>query len=299
MNIDVSIIIVNYNTVFDTLKCIESIYKFSGNLHFEVIVIDNNSSDNSSEIIKNEYSEVKLISNPENIGFGRANNLGIAQAKGKYLFFLNSDTILLNDAIRIFFDYMEQYNTKGDIGAIGCIMFDKNMRLNFRNSYYIFPGASILYRNLCRKLLKISRDYSVDHNKLIKEGKLSIDFIVGADLFVPKKVLDSVGVFDPRFFLYWEEVDLQYRMHKMNMKRLIIDGPQIIHFEGGSTRNNVKNWQRIMDAESLIKYIRKHKSIFSVMLLRFYFFIGILLSFKEKTYTLREQMIFCKTIIIT
>lgn len=296
---DVSVIIVNYNTVSMTLQCVESIFKYSRSLTFEIIVIDNNSTDNSCAIIKKEFSEVIIISNSENVGFGRANNLGIANAKGKYLFFLNSDTVLLNDSIKIFFDFMERKNSNGDIGAIGCVMFDRNMQLNFRNSFYTFPGVKMLYSNLYNGFLKISKNYSDKHNSLIKDGKLSVDFIVGADLFIPRNILDRIGVFDPSFFLYWEEVDLQYRMHKMNLKRLIIDGPQIIHLEGGSTKNTIKNWQRIMDTESLIKYMRKHKNVFSVLLVKTYFIICALSAFRKRIFTMKEHIIYFKKILIT
>lgn len=294
---DVSIIIVNYNTASITLQCLESIYKFSKNPSVEIIVIDNKSSDNSFDIINCKFPDIKFISNSENIGFGRANNLGIAQAKGKYLFFLNSDTILLNDVIAFFFKFMEQHNVKEDIGAVGSIMLDRNMRLNFRNSYYFFPGARMLFKDLLRDIFKIARKYSDVHNNLVKDGCISVDFIVGADLFVPKKVLENIGLFDSDFFLYWEEVDLQYRMHKMKLKRLIIDGPQIIHLEGASSNNNLKNWQRITEAESLFKYLHKHKTILSVIFAKLYVFIIILSEYRKKKYSFREQLLFLKSVV--
>ena len=107
---DVSVIIVNYNTVELTKQCILSIYNQTKDVNFEIIVVDNNSEDNSVKIIENNFPQVILINNSDNIGFGRANNLGVEIAKGKYIFFLNSDTILLNNAIKIFVDYMRKNN---------------------------------------------------------------------------------------------------------------------------------------------------------------------------------------------
>lgn len=122
---DVSIIIVNYNTKNLTKDCINSIYEQTAGLEFEIIVSDNNSKDGSIEMIKESFPNVILIENNENLGFGRANNKGLAVATGKYIFYLNSDTILLNNAVKIFFDYFEKHNNE-NIGALGCNLQNKD-----------------------------------------------------------------------------------------------------------------------------------------------------------------------------
>ena len=120
---DVSIIIVNYNTKDLIKTCIDSIYGQTDQIKFEIIVVDNASKDGSQQMIKNEFPNVILIESPENMGFGKANNFGAKHASGKYLLFLNSDTILLNNAVRYFFDFSEQ-NNANKIGALGSILLD-------------------------------------------------------------------------------------------------------------------------------------------------------------------------------
>ena len=116
---DVSIIIVNYNTKQLLADCLNSIYEQTKDINFEVIVSDNGSKDGSIEMLKADFPQVILIENNANLGFGAANNRGLAIAKGKYIFYLNSDTILLNNAVKYFFDYFEENGDKENIGALG------------------------------------------------------------------------------------------------------------------------------------------------------------------------------------
>ena len=127
---DVSIIIVNYNTKQLLKDCLNSIYEHTENISFEVIVSDNGSKDGSIEMLKAEFPQVILIENNANLGFGKANNKGLAIAKGKYIFYLNSDTILLNNAVKLFFDYFEENGKKENIGALGCNLLDKQGNIN-------------------------------------------------------------------------------------------------------------------------------------------------------------------------
>ncbi len=295
---DVSVIIVNYNTCDLTLQCLNSIYTHCKDIKFEIILIDNSSTDNSVGIIKEKFPQINLISNSENIGFGRANNIGIEKAIGKYLFLLNSDTILLNNAIKIFMEYMEKNNTQGDIGAIGCIMYDKNMNLNYRNSYFSFPGIFLFYKEAIKSFFKISKSkYLSESLSIERAGKIPVDFIVGADLFIPKKVIDIIGNFDPKYFMYWEEVDLQFRMHLNNFGRFIIGGPKIIHLEGGSSESNKKVWQRNMETQSLLIYFRKHTNRLSVLLIKIYLLIINVKTVLLNKYSFKEHIEYFKLLI--
>ena len=125
--INVSIIIVSYNTKELTHNCLKSVFEQTVNIDFEVIVSDNGSTDGSVEMIKKYFPQVALIENGANLGFGMANNRGLKVAKGKYIFYLNSDTILLNNAVKIFFDYWENAEDKESIGALGGILLDKDL----------------------------------------------------------------------------------------------------------------------------------------------------------------------------
>lgn len=241
MKIDVSIIIVNYNTKELLADCIDSIYKNTLKNSFEIIVCDNGSSDGSIEMIKRKYPLVKLIENKENLGFGTANNKGLNEALGKYVFYLNSDTILLNDAISYFFDFWEDNCNALNIGALGCFL--KSRQGNIIHSYDDFPTLEFAKKTLNRVIFSaLFGQFAPFVRKFIKykdpllrieENSIEISgYITGADLFM---LNNEDAKFDEDFFMYFEETDLQLnKLQKKGKKRIIIQGPQIIHLEGGS-----------------------------------------------------------------
>ena len=248
--VDVSIIIVNYNTCDLTRNCIRSIFEQTKDIVFEVIVSDNGSTDGSVEMIKTEFPQVVLIENNANLGFGAANNRGLTVAKGKYVFYLNSDTVLLNNAVKIFFDYWESAKDKAQIGALGCNLTNENGIII--HSYGDFPQ----YKSEVLKLIKTNISIFINiilaifrmpypHSKKVdfKEFYSEVDYVTGADLFM---LNTDLAKFDEKFFLYYEETDLQWQLQKSGLKRVIINGPKIIHLEGKS--NNAKK-------ESIYRYI--------------------------------------------
>ena len=131
---DISIIIVNYNTLHVLRPCLDSIIEQTIGIDYEIIVVDNGSTDGSIEALSAD-SRITLISTGENLGFGRAHNKGLEQAKGEYIFFLNSDTLLKNNAIKMLYDFAKQY--QGKLGALGCILEDRQG--NRIHSYGQFP----------------------------------------------------------------------------------------------------------------------------------------------------------------
>ena len=236
---DVSIIIVNYNTKELVRNCLESIFEHTKNISFEVIVSDNGSKDGSIEMIKAEFPQVILIENSENLGFGAANNRGLRIAKGKYVFYLNSDTVLLNNAVKIFFEYFEKNGKREKIGALGCNLMDKNFATT--HSFASFPNPkrivfSYIMRNIKFDVKRLIHFFKLDYTKYKKDfvyqeyfGK--VDYITGADLFLMN---NDQAKFDERYFLYSEEVQLEYNLAKKDLNRLIIDGPKIMHLQGMS-----------------------------------------------------------------
>ena len=240
--LDVSIIIVSFNTKQLLSDCLNSIYKKTNDISFEVIVSDNGSSDGSIEMLKEKFPQVILIENNANIGFGAANNRGFKIAKGKYIFYLNSDTILLNNAVKVFFDYWEKHENTENIGALGCNLLDVNE--NITSSYGCFPNINKyisdlihtnygLWKQFIKKIIGLNT-HSFKQNINIFTKKIgSVDYIVGASLFLKN---DNFAKFDENFFLYYEETDLQYQLKKANKERLLIDGPMIVHLEGCSSK---------------------------------------------------------------
>lgn len=264
---DVSIIIVNYNTKELLKNCLISVFKHTKDVTFEVIISDNGSSDDSIQMIKNEFKNIILIENNKNIGFGAANNKGTKIAKGKYIFFLNSDTILENNAVKLFFDYWE-YHQNEHIGALGANLLDSEHKTI--HSYGIFPNYQSNLKELVKMMitnfvLSIFYLFHISINKFVKPHYSSfylgeVDYITGADLFVKN---DLYAQFDESFFLYFEETDLQKKLSNAKLKRLIIDGPKILHLCGGSvgtgyTIKRKASFSRIQFELSRINFLKKH-----------------------------------------
>ncbi len=243
---DVSIIIVNYNTKDLLFNCLSSIYKNTKDIVFEVIVSDNCSKDGSIEMIRDFFPQVILIENKENLGFGAANNRGLNIANGKYIFYLNSDTILLNNAVKLFFDYWENSYDKNNLGALGCLLLDEEGNPNhFGDSFPIFEhdlselihsiygfSKHVINHIVFRKPLPLYTPSTIE------KYKGDIDYIIGADLFLKN---DKHAYFDEDFFMYCEETYLQYLLAKNNKKRIIIEGPEIIHLEGKSSKKVISD----------------------------------------------------------
>ena len=227
---NVSIIIVNYNTKELTRNCINSIYLHTEGISFEVILVDNGSIDGSKEWFENDH-RIKYIYNKENIGFGKANNLGYAEAKGDYILLLNSDTLLQNNAVYKMFHFMQ--HTQGDVGCVGCELKDVEGGQMF--SYGSFPSIKYFFGKILEGYL-IKIPLLLGRSSSCGSNQSKVDFLSGADLFVRRKVKEEYGLFDPDFFLYFEEVEMQHRYAEHGYESNIIDSPQIIHLEGASNK---------------------------------------------------------------
>jgi GT2 family glycosyltransferase len=260
----VSIIIVNYNTTKLLLNCLFSIKKQTQNIDYEIIVVDNASTEVLDAITIN-FPEVILIKLQQNIGFGKANNKGIEIAKGQYVFLLNSDTILLNNAIKNFADFMSNQKTD-KIGAIGGQLLEID-RVTKNHSSSAFPSFKAEFKEEVNRISRVllKKDILIKPNeKRIRydQNFIEVDYVTGADLFMPSSVLKEIGIFDPQFFMYYEETDLQKRMQNAGYKRLIIANTKIVHLEGGSfdTTKKISGKRLLMIEESKFKYFKKHKS---------------------------------------
>lgn len=246
---DVSIVIVNYNTKVLLCDCLDSIFSLTKRIDFEVIVVDNASSDGSETYVRERFPSILWVNSGSNLGFGRANNLGVERAMGKYIFFLNSDTILLNDAVSLFFDHMESNREKESLGVLGAYLLDKNGNVNISFGYFPTPISEFVYlwRKLWRKSIEVSNTDKY------------VDCISGADIFIPRELFLKIGGFDPRIFMYYEETDLQYRLSEIGINRKVITGPRIIHLEGGSFKSKGLSLNRFRMAQSSYNYyLRKH-----------------------------------------
>jgi hypothetical protein len=231
---DVSVIIVNYNTTLLLTNCLKSIYDKTIDLEFEVIIVDNNSSDRSFTNLKDIYSNILIIENAENLGFGVANNIGISRASGRYLFLLNSDTLLLNNAIKCLHDFLELKQNE-DIFLCGGSLYKSN--LSNQVSYGNFPSLTQVLFNFGFDRI-FSRYYQENYSTAcfcnhVKPFK--VDYVCGADLFIRRSLIKSSQIFDEKYFMFFEETEFQFRFtSKFNAKIFIVPNAKIVHFGSGS-----------------------------------------------------------------
>jgi GT2 family glycosyltransferase len=173
-------------------------------------------------------------------------------------------------------------------------MLDRDLKLNHKNSFNFFPGTFYLINNY---LKNFKSGYDYYDKELLENGMFSVDYIVGADLFLSSDVIQKIGNFDSDFFLYWEEVDLQKRMSKFCFRRLIIAGPKIIHLEGGSSQKAFNNEKRIIHDRHLLLYSRKNFYKFNFIIFKFLFITKIIVRFFNSNYTNKEDLDYFKVII--
>ncbi|ANC37247.1 rhamnosyl transferase [Acinetobacter baumannii] len=267
---DVSIIIVNYNTYNLVLQCIESVIKNTKKISYEIIVVDNNSPNREIEKLNEIYPNVKLVLNTKNSGFGIANNIGNKYANGKFLFLLNSDTIVLDNSIYTLYKFMVENPC---VGACGGNLCDINLKpatsfTRFMPSF--LSDIDYLFLNMFSKIIYRNNLYYCYSETPIKiNGNIS-----GADLMIVKQVFDELGGFDENFFMYYEETDLLFRLRKRKYQTFIVPESKIIHLEGAS--ETIKETRLNWTYESKEKYYLKNKSKLSLTISNMIFYLTVL-----------------------
>lgn len=235
---DVSIIIVNYNTLSLTRQCIDSVIEHTSGISYEIILVDNASTDGSREAFSAD-SRVKYIFNEGNIGFGRANNIGIGQASGRNVFLLNSDTVLVNNAVKVLSDYLD---ANPGTGVCGGNLFTSDMKENFsfsRTAPSVFTEWDRLLKYIPGKL-RYGKNVCFNHT-----GRpLDVWHVTGADFMIPRHVIEEVGAFNPGFFMYFEETELCFRVHKAGYAVRSVPQAEIIHLDGRSFKTPEDNSRR-------------------------------------------------------
>jgi GT2 family glycosyltransferase len=247
---DVTVAIVNYNTCALTVDCIRSVFEKTSGPQFEIAVVDNASTDGSHEIIPKTFPEIQFIKNEKNLGFGAANNLAVRRSKAKYVLFLNSDTVLLNNAIRIFFDFME-LPKNNDVGCCGGELF--NADRSRQAAYGNFPTLQqvVFIQSELRSVFRKYYDKALAAAVVDAAGsEKNVPYINGADMFVRRSVLDRIGGFDEDFFLYFEETELCFRMDQHAIRRVVIPEARILHYGGQSFGEfSLKRFEMIRHSE--------------------------------------------------
>lgn len=223
---DVSIVFVNYNTVTLLINAINSVLNKTENVSYEIIVVDNASSDDSRNLLAEQFgSEVKYLALPENIGFGRANNEGMKIAQGRNIFLLNPDTLLENNAIKSLSGYLD---LNSEVGVVGGNLYNEDGSSQPSFSCY-YPSIGFELSNLFHVLSLYNRKTFND-----TETPIEVKRVVGAAMMIKRTVVNEVGGFDPRFFMYAEEDEWCHRIHKAGYKIVNIPESKITHLDGRS-----------------------------------------------------------------
>ncbi|MDR0754736.1 MAG: glycosyltransferase family 2 protein [Prevotellaceae bacterium] len=249
---NVSIIIVNYNTKALLKQCLKSIFNNTKDIEFEVIVIDNSSTDGSQQMIKDEFKNVIFIENSENTGFGQANNSGAKLATGKYLMLLNSDTVLINNAIKILFDFIDGNPA---VGICGGNLFDEN-----RKPVHSYSKMPCIMQEIKRLLLMQNNKCFNRTNKPKKVG-----YITGADLMIRAELFNRLNGFDSDFFMYYEESELTYRVKKEGYKVYSVPQAEIIHLEKKSFSDNSYRLGMIFQSRQTY-YKKTHSRLYRIII---------------------------------
>lgn len=251
-----SIIIVNYNVKHFLEQCLCSVQKAIAGITAEVIVIDNNSSDNSIPYLKPRFPGVQFLVNTENTGFAKACNQGLQLSTGKYILFLNPDTIIPEDCFHQCISFLSAHP---EAGALGIKMLDG--RGNFlKESKRSFPSplTSLFKLSGLSRLFPGSRVFSRYHLGHLNENENhEADVLAGAFMMIKKEVLDQTGGFDETFFMYGEDIDLSYRIQKAGYKNYYFAQSCILHFKGESTRKGSMNYVR-MFYKAMSVFVKKH-----------------------------------------
>ena len=248
---DVSIIIINYKTPDLVIDCVRSIEKLTKDISYEIIVVDNASNDDSVDIMRKELEEdIILLESENNLGFGKANNLGVQHAMGEYVLLLNSDTVLINNAVKILHDYIKDSTEVGVVGgnlystdlkenSSFCMKFDDIESIRKR-SKWINVICDIFTRQLRQKFYneEQKRKYTYKHTFNYTNNPMEVGYVFGTDMMLPRNLYNQMGGFDPEFFMYAEEEELSWRIHQAGYKIFSVPMAKIIHLDGGTFKRD-------------------------------------------------------------
>ncbi|MDR1182834.1 MAG: glycosyltransferase family 2 protein [Bacteroidales bacterium] len=264
-----SIIIVNYNVAYFLEQCLQSVYIALKTIDAEVFVVDNNSVDNSVEMLQVKFPEVQLIQNRENVGFSKANNQAIRLAKGEYILLLNPDTVVESDTFEKIISFMD---ATPDAGGLGTKMV--NGRGEFLpESKRSLPVPTVAFYKIfgLSALFKKSKRFGKYHLSYLDPDEInSVEILAGAFMLLRKSVLDSIGLLDEDYFMYGEDIDLSYRITKAGYKNYYFPKTRIIHYKGESTKKSSINYvfvfYRAMQIFAKKHFSQKNAILFNIMI---------------------------------
>ncbi len=252
---EVSVVVVNWNTQDILRDCLRSIYEQCGEIELEVIVIDNASTDSSVEMVKKDFPQVTLIENPQNRGFAAANNQGIAVSKGRYVLLLNSDTVVLDNAIAKTVAFADNHP---EAAVVGCRVLNPDRTL--QPTCFMFPSIlnMLLSSTYLYKLFPKNKFFGRERMTWWDRNDIrEVDVVTGCFMLVRQNAIKEVGSMDEQFFMYGEETDWCYRFKQAGWKILFAPCAEIIHL-GGQSAQKMATFMVVQIRKSILRFMKKH-----------------------------------------
>lgn len=279
---DISIIIVNYNTKEDLRNCLESVYHAQADLNIQTIVIDNNSKDGSAEMVETSFPDVELIANKDNVGFVAANNQGLRRADGRYILLLNPDTILYNDTLKKSVEYMDK---RPDVGCLGIktLTTDGDVFPNgatfpseIKTLARLFMLKEILPNTWIKRYLSQVLGGHVSIYADRNEGR-DVDMVGGFYMFLRSDVVRHVGELDEAYWADIEDSDYCFRLKQAGWKVVYWPGADLIHIGGRSIERKAFSLDTYLRVNTnIMLFFKKHYSLWRFFVLRSIFIFGVL-----------------------
>ena len=261
-----SVVIVSYNVKYYLEQCLRSVFAASKDLEMEVFVVDNHSTDGTLEYLTPLFPQVRFIENDENVGFSRANNQAIREAKGRYILLLNPDTFVTEHTFRDCMQYLDQHP---EVGATGCAMYGWDGRFAWESR----RGVPTPWTSFCKMvgltcLFPHSRRFGRYYMRYLNREEANyIDIISGAFFMLRREALDQVGLLDETFFMYGEDIDLSYRLLQAGWRNAYVPTP-ILHYKGESTQKTTFRYVHIFYQAMLLffdKHFRRRRPVLALL----------------------------------
>jgi hypothetical protein len=273
-SIDISVVILSWNDQNYLEECLQSLVN-STKRTMEIIVVDNASTDGTPDMVEAKFPMVKLIRNPENLGFPKGNNIGIQASRGKYVFLINSDVKVLDGCMDAVADYLDAHP---DVGMIGPKILNRDG--THQSSCRQFPT---LWNNFCMlsglsRVFNDSRFFSGEHMFYFRgDRQMDVNVLVGCFWAVRREALDEFGMLDEGFFMYAEDLDWCQRCWNAGWRVVFFPGAEAIHYRGGSSAKKDPVWIALTQQRSVLRYWKKHHGVVGQLGMRGLIFMGNLL----------------------
>ena len=254
---ELSIISVNWNSVGYLQECIASVYEQTRGVSFEIIVVDNASPKKGVDVLTEQFPDVRIVHSEQNLGFAGANNMGFRESTGRYVLFLNPDTKLISPAITLM---LEQLKSLPDGGIVGCKLLNTDLSVQI-TSIQKFP--TIVNQLLDLEYLQLNWPgcplWNIRPLFADAASPLGVEVISGACMLLKREVFEQVGMFTEDYFMYAEDIDLNYKVKKAGFTNYYVSTATIVHHGGGSSRQEANQWATVMKYRAMGKLFRKTK----------------------------------------